>query len=335
MEKYSKQNLEQLGIYELRAKARAVGVKSPTTKRHSELVECILKIQKGEQQAFSTKKGRPPKIINFANSSFDLEQAEGVVPNYTYAKDSLNSNTLCDDQYVESVLKTTYPCVGLVRELNGRQYVFDYHNPVHFVLIEEQRVADTKLVVGDFVRGRAFSVNPVTSILDSVIDVNLGSVESCSDDCVATISVQTIDDVAHAHEQIVNQKNDCLKIALELEVGDASIIEMRDKCIYLHSSEYDDVKRSYNAIMDCMNIVKNLSAKKKPFLINLIDIDYIFSLLNAYMISDGKRQDVDAGQFLRDMFLCVKNSNCGSLVIFDKIGYKRNSYLDAIINKYL
>ena len=48
MENFSLSQLKNLGIYDLRTIAREIGVKSPTTKRHDELVDSILKIQKGE-----------------------------------------------------------------------------------------------------------------------------------------------------------------------------------------------------------------------------------------------------------------------------------------------
>lgn len=55
-------DLEKYSIYELRIIARNLGVKSPTTKRHQQLVDEINKISKGDiAPNHFPKKGRPYK----------------------------------------------------------------------------------------------------------------------------------------------------------------------------------------------------------------------------------------------------------------------------------
>ena len=335
MEKYSKQNLEQLGIYELRAEARLIGVKSPTTKRHDELISCILKIQNGEDQAFSTKKGRPPKTISFAGSAVSFEQNEGVPVTFGYAKDSDNSYVLRDGEYVESLNKKIYPCQGIVRELDGKKYIYDYLNSNHFVFVEDERLNGQKLFVGDFVQGEAFETSSNLSILYSVKDTNFNDFDSKAKNNNKTIAISSYSNVDSVYSQIEEQSEELIKVVLELETEDESIINLRNKCVYFYSGEYDVVKRSYNAILDCKNLIMKLAKANKPFSLYLLDIYYIFSVLNVYLVSEGKVQDVDAGQFLRELFVCVKNSERGSLIICEKEGYRHNAYLDAILNKYL
>ena len=63
--KYTKDNLNALGIFQLRDLARNVGVHLPTTYKKDELIEKILQVMSGEILPFvpKNKKGRPPKIL--------------------------------------------------------------------------------------------------------------------------------------------------------------------------------------------------------------------------------------------------------------------------------
>ena len=67
----------------------------------------------------------------------------------------------------------------------------------------------------------------------------------------------------------------------------------------------------------------------------MVDIDYIFAILDAQFTSVKGRENIEAVQFLKDLLLNVKNANCGNIMIYETEKFKRNSYLQAIINKYL
>ena len=62
---YSKEALQNLGIYELRNVARQVGVYSPTKYKKEILIDKILAIIQGEEQPYvkKTNQGRPAKQI--------------------------------------------------------------------------------------------------------------------------------------------------------------------------------------------------------------------------------------------------------------------------------
>lgn len=70
------QNLEKYSIYELRQIARSMGVKSPTTKKHSQLIDEIKKIQNKEIAPIKTTKGRPAKVLNNDFSNKVLRENE-------------------------------------------------------------------------------------------------------------------------------------------------------------------------------------------------------------------------------------------------------------------
>ena len=50
MNNYTRDNLDKLGIYELRTLAREVGVYSPTTLKKNELMDQILNIVSGKEK---------------------------------------------------------------------------------------------------------------------------------------------------------------------------------------------------------------------------------------------------------------------------------------------
>ena len=56
---HDKNDLENLGIHELRKLARTIGVKAPTTKRKSDLINEILLIKSGNALPHITRLGRP------------------------------------------------------------------------------------------------------------------------------------------------------------------------------------------------------------------------------------------------------------------------------------
>jgi|LGOV01.1.fsa_nt_gb transcription termination factor Rho len=71
---FSKENLEKLGIFELRNLAREIGVYSPTTYKKQELIDNVLLIASGklEPHVAKTKQGRPPKSISGVNNLLDI-----------------------------------------------------------------------------------------------------------------------------------------------------------------------------------------------------------------------------------------------------------------------
>lgn len=58
-------NLQELGIFQLRAIGMKVGVKNPTKLKKQELINSIIKIECGELEPFKkkTNQGRPSKVI--------------------------------------------------------------------------------------------------------------------------------------------------------------------------------------------------------------------------------------------------------------------------------
>ena len=328
MEQYKEQNLQQLSIYELRTIARQIGVKSPTTKKHSELVESILKIQNGEERAFSTKKGRPPKVINFVNQPLDANKEEGLMYDYAQVEETSDSIMLCADSYVDGI-HDTYLCHGMVREFNGKKYLCDYLSSRRIAYIEDKPL-NKNIKKDDFVIGQAFEISPKTGVLSKVNSINFENEPPYHGEKTQKFFLKPLVSLEEIYKQVIEQDNNPIKIVLELEADNFGIVTMHDKCVYMYSGEHDDIKRSYNAVLDCLKLVKILSENNKQFSLYFIDIDYAYITINAYLMNNTARADIDACQLLKEILVAVKNAPGGEMHIFEKSNYKRNPYLEAI-----
>ncbi len=334
MDNYKKQELDALGIYELRTVARNIGVKSPTTKKHDELVECILKIQNGEEKASSSNKGRPPKKISLASSNLDLDKIEGEPRNFEYAPDS--NDGFCLSSCFSGPFKELYSCQGVLRVVEDKKYIYNHMGVVRFVMVDDEMCQKYGLKFGDYVVGKAYNISSRIGKLNSVQEINFANITtSCGTDD-KKIVIKGSKNVKEIYDNILASEKP-IRVAIELEVNDYGVITLRDDCIYFYSHELDDIKRSYNALLDCMQVVKELSENNKPFSLYLLDIDYIFIVLSVHLASkyDAFGNYSDAGQFIKTLLAYVKNSTCGNAVIYESKNYKRNEYLDAILNKYL
>lgn len=338
MEKFNKEYLENLGIYELRALARDVGVKSPTTKKQKELVESILKIQNGEVKAITTNKGRPPKKISFSAINIDYEQIDGKTPIFEHSNDREDDYVLCNDGEVESLSKNYIPCSGIFREIEGRKFIYNHMEAVKYVNVSQSIVEKYNLKVNDYVVGTAVETGFRFGYLDSIEDVNFSKVKEMGCSGIPKVAIKEIKNLDTMRTEILSQQTKQIKIILELEVNDYYVVNLRNDCIYFYSGELDSVKKSYNALLDALRLVQNLAKSNKPFTLYMLDVDYIFNVLNVYLRSlntNNPSEFLDAGQFLKTLLVSVKNSASGNIVIYESKKYKRNEYLDAILNKYL
>lgn len=85
MVNYTKEDLEQFNIYELRYVAQKVGVRRPTNKRKETLINDILNIQNNIVEPYYAKRGRPSalrkKTIEFSQEEilkFEKRRVEEI-----------------------------------------------------------------------------------------------------------------------------------------------------------------------------------------------------------------------------------------------------------------
>ena len=82
------------------------------------------------------------------------------------------------------------------------------------------------------------------------------------------------------------------------------------------------------------NNSKWFAQSNQKFSLNIIDAEYIYSILTVYYDLKKQSTDVNAGQYFKEIFSYISNSENASATIYQKKNGMRNSYLDMIINKY-
>lgn len=269
-------------------------------------------------------------------SAQDLERAEGIVsPSFKYDSENNEGVACADGQVVDAINKKYSHCQGILRDVDGKKYIYNLDGGVKFVLLENEKVSENRLWVGDFVVGQAYEATPKTGIIEKIESVNFNNVDSVADRQNNRVIMQNLDS-----KKLHKQLHDCskpIKIVVELEIDEKEIQELKDKSILFYSKELEATKRSYNALIDCLQLVKNLCKDDKPFSLFMVDIDYIYTVLNAYLSSlkDLPYGPTDAGQFVKELLTYVKKSSAGNMIIYQSDRYRRNEYLDAILNKYI
>ncbi len=160
-------NFENMGIYDLRNYARAIGVKSPTTLKRNELIEKINGIIEGVvPKSAVSKKGRPPRHkINddylyemFVADNLFLESEElinsnanissyAVSPEFSFCENVVNDNNILDF----SGYYANYSADLGVVYYHGYMTKYSSEN----IFVNKSLFAETNLKEGDFVQGKA------------------------------------------------------------------------------------------------------------------------------------------------------------------------------------
>jgi|AntRauTorcE11897_2_1112592.scaffolds.fasta_scaffold00019_85 transcription termination factor Rho len=165
---FNKNNLEKLGIFELRNLARDIGVHSPTIYKKKEIIEKILDIINGKVEPYTakTKQGRPPKSISSVNNILDIfiPKNEQAVKNERYINDyskltnlsslsametnaNINYNTT-NDEKVSAILQ-------VFKEGYGYCYTKGYHTNeiTENFFVSNTLIDNFKLRTGDIIQG--------------------------------------------------------------------------------------------------------------------------------------------------------------------------------------
>ena len=153
------EKFDNMGIYDLRNYARAIGVKAPTTLKRDELINKIMQIKQGNvPKAEPTNKGRPPMH----------KSAEEIMLNVIMSQNAVNKgNVSSANLFTNAVLSTNsnmeieaIDFTGYYKTVNGDYGVvckdidFNVIKPNSIVLLKDL-VLTNNLKTGDFVKGRA------------------------------------------------------------------------------------------------------------------------------------------------------------------------------------
>lgn len=324
---FSREELEKLNIHELRSRARMLGVKAPTTKKQSQLIDEIVLIENGELEAFKSKMGRPPKnrIINV--EEFNPLILDKSLANLGYGQVFRHVGfNLADTFECQNLAQQSHPCLGIVRILDDKTYIKNYSGGIEFAILKD--AGDLKL--GDLIDGKAIAISQHFSSVQSYIRYDFDDADVRAGSSI----IKTCEDVADMYDFIKSEK-DKDKIIVEVEANIYTSYDFsQEQKLFLHTNECDDIVDSYNLLLDIRNLVVNLSKENKVFSLYLIDVEYIYSILCTYYSMKGVSADVNAGQFFKEILSSVNNSKGGKITLFEKHNGKRSSYLDIILNKY-
>jgi len=338
MKQWTLENLNNLGIYELREVAREVKVKSPTTKKRDELVELILKAQSGSLSEVASNKGRKPKkfkvlVPNEIKRLCDEDKKVCGILDYT---DDTNAELVFnDDSFCECLSNTKFECFGVIRESYGKKYLYNYSKSIRYVMIEDELLNKFNINLGDFLVGEAELINNNFARLINLKNKNFSNYEqsyhSDNKDCFNLIDGLSKQELKNKFENYKNTVN----LFLELEADAVSVKELSDKFYYIQTDEADPIEKSVNSIVDLCKIINILNNQKIKFNLVIYDIDYLYSILNVFNTSKKGTNDVDAGQCLKQLLTAIKQGNCIECIIVENKKYIRNLYLDSILNKYI
>lgn len=178
--------IESLGVYELRALARAFGDKAPTTmKRDDHVVEIMNKIIAGEEiKPLPIRQGRPHK---------ELSNIEGILAEISLAigKDyTLNATQARTGSVGQKVVvfKQSQPDViqqklfpiavrGILQENNKNELYFINQDNGKYIYVKKD--IDTRLVPYDYIVGKAVIMNEEKEyVLDEIKQINFQDVKT-------------------------------------------------------------------------------------------------------------------------------------------------------------
>ena len=318
-----REELEKLSVHELRIKARALGVKAPTTKKQSQLIQEIIQIESGELSAFRSKMGRPPKNQLIEIDSLNEEVSQKTLINPFYAP-IINENDLVLENGDHS--STLCDCLGVIRQVQDKWYIRNYSNGYKYVTLTRR----DGFRAGDLVIGKAYKYSSSFGRSDDYSKYPFNVVEEKQ----KVLQIKNCAEIEDMY-QFIRDDEEYEKIVVEVEANIYSAYDFsQEQKLYLHTNECADIMDSYNLLLDVKNTVHNLCEANKKFAIYFVDVEYIYSILSTYFHMRGVPADVNAGQYFKEILSNINNSKGGKITLFEKEGCKRSSYLDIILNRY-
>lgn len=164
---YSKEALQNLGIYELRNVARQVGVYSPTKYKKEILVDKILAIMQGQEHPYvkKTNQGRPAKQIAGIDEIMNIFVPK--IEKKSVYQQQIEKYRLFGPSFMQEMNFTPEnfsKCSGFVKLLPENYAVIFKHgyfeNNQNSYYLTPQILNDTNVKMGDVVEGLYYNVDP-------------------------------------------------------------------------------------------------------------------------------------------------------------------------------
>lgn len=321
------EELEKLNVHGLRDVARKINISSPTTKSSDSLKKEIVDVSYGKKQPKKSKMGRPPKNSTVALENVYKILAECSVLPLNYENVNLNFDELafCADNYAQENKFEPKECWGIVRKHISQFFIKNYENGIDYVIFNKN---SNDVTNGDLVVGKYNSFKNGRGIINEY-----NKFELADNNCVSEYKavVKQFESTEEMYEFVEKQNGNKIVVEVEAINTDSKLTKNE---IYLCTKECSDVVVSYNMFLDAKAIIENLCEKEKQFTIYFINLDYAFSILKMYYQFKKMDQEINAGQYFKEILSIISKSKNGSIVLCQNKKGIKSSYLDLILNKY-
>lgn len=326
MENKTYDELEDLGIHELRTLARSVGVKSPTSKKRQILIDEIKKIRSGQAKPqFNRHFGRPVKnhgnqdtLISkyIAMGDEELESKFEISDNDNFGKIRFEQNLKDFDG--EACLKLI-DVMGYVRRTQKNDYYFLNYKKISqkiYIVIDEEDIEKYNVMEGDILVGYAF-LNPKTNFakLKSIIAINgINPQENVYNKDKEYVLPQTvIDDNGFKLGQsqlvctknrdsainFINEKVNSLKIAnakfvalgVDISIETKLKFDRIQNLVQVTSMNEEVALFSKDTIIDAINVINSLYYHGYNVVLFIPNMFHIYDILDEAYGSDGKHAE--------------------------------------------
>lgn len=291
------QFVESLSVYELRGLARALGIKSPTTKIREKLIEEIVgTLRTGEvMQPRDNNKGRPSKEL--ANIKVILDMVTGESEKLsTYDKLAIFNQ---DVPVFATKSDQLDRMSGVARIAGSVVYFQDLHSTAK-VFIGENLAKDANICSGDFLEVEAYKISSNQYYAKDILSLNFMSVDKnnqCSrlpleralpsqfmgysDGCILmggrnVVELENPLFISNTLKSIlnyINKQNECnIFVGFNMCYEDKYYINSYQNMIAITTDYESECKCASEKLIDVINLISNLNALGKS--VNLIVYDF-------------------------------------------------------------
>ena len=340
-----KKAIENLGIYELRGVARALGVSSPTTKKRDFLIEAINNLLKEDnvEVVQNASKGRPFKKLESVDSILNF-LGDRVPGQPDFASSSVKYEDLVVFSQEIPVVKffsnDQKNKMGVLRIINKSAYFIDLLTN-ETVFLSQDVLRNNDLQNGDLIEGIANEINQNQYNLTEILKINGVSSDDYRCDLVpmrvkvVPSKIKDYGDISLLQgarnvfvfssplymekkstgflEKIDNAEENVVFLGLDLCFEDKMIIDSK-KRILKFVTEYgkDNLVKNFEKILDAINYAERQKRLGCEITFVLYDIAKIIDALDQYFSKSVSAQD---GQYCHE-----------STIILQKIVSLANAY---------
>ncbi len=361
--------IKQLGIFELRALGREVGVKSPTSKKRDELIELILdQIYNPSHETFvPVRRGRPHKQLS--NIDDIMQHVIGADDTISQIKPLRYDEVVCFSQDVPvrgNVPARKEVFSGVVRRSQSVHFFVDMKNCTK-VFMPEEMVEQYNLQSGDFVVALASQINSENQfIAEAIQEINFVS----SDEYVAPTQQQGQPIISQeslpygsfklfeGRRNLILYKNnlfeddrfsDFAKLCQErgytlITLGlntcfeDQILFSSMKDMLNFTTAYASDFNEGFNKIVDSIALTERMLESGKKCILFISDIIEVLSVLDqcftdSEMISGHKKRSVIVAQKLIGLGRALDNGASVTIIMTYRDADKEDNFLSNEIAK--